>query len=141
MWGPESLASRTCAPHTHAAPHPGPTGGAQDGGWLPLLHPGQCPCSSVNFRQLSQITPLLKHLKTLQQLPTNQGRPWAHGRPSHLSTPQAWSARTSQLTWALPSPGRVPTSSIPSPSGLGSEPPPRDPALCPRCHCEVEAER
>lgn len=132
--------------HQARAPTPGPTGGAQDGGWLPPtpLHPGRPPCSSVRFHQLSQITPLLKHFRNTPAA-SHQPRQtlWAP-QQGHATSPPSGLEHTESPAHVGPSTARTRVPLPPSPhlQALGQSPPPRDlPTRHPRCHGEVEAER
>ena len=95
-------------PTPHAPPHLAPQEAPRMEAGCPPLHPGQCPCSSVRFHQLSQITPLLKHLKNTPAI-SHQPRQtlWAP-RQGQASSPRlrAGAHRLPQLTQGLPSPGR-----------------------------------
>lgn len=92
------------------------------------LHPGQPPCSSVRFHQLSQITPLLKHLKNT---PATSHQPrqtlWTPQQGQATSLPSGLE-HTNSPAHMGPSTTRTRVPLPPSPhlQALGQSPPPRD---------------
>lgn len=124
MWGPGEPGITHAPPTPHAAHTRPPQEAPRMEAGCPLLHPGQCPCSSVNFHQLSQITPLFKTLKNTAATSHQPSRPCGpHGKakpPLHALRPGAHGLPS--FTRALPSPGRGSHFLHPLTSGLGSEP-------------------